>query len=90
MSLGLAGDDDNDNDDDDDDNESKRAVVMNWWQLRLRDQGEVSKSWNVLHQELSKCSKTGLLLTHPGGSQLRWLPMYLRENIHMEDEALLD
>lgn len=44
MSLGLAGDDDNDNDDDDDDNESKRAVVMNWWQLRLRDQGEVSKS----------------------------------------------
>lgn len=44
MSLGLAGDDDNDDDnDDDDDNESKRVVVMKWWQLQLRDQGEVLK-----------------------------------------------
>lgn len=44
MSLGLAGDDDNDNDDDDDDNESKRAVVMNWWQLRLRDRSHSNHS----------------------------------------------
>lgn len=65
LGLGLTGDYDGDDGSSGGDEKTTATTQWSWWGFK--------KHWKLLHPELTKCSKTGFLLTHPGNSQLRRL-----------------